>query len=308
MASHKIKIQPDGNSQKVHLIMLAGGDNRGKLLEVTIPRMRSYFNTAILTDTGSSDNTKTVCSANQVDVIDQSLNKPLPLCHEPALDTIPTGEWIYYADSDECPSQMLLDVMRELVFTGNKHGIDSFELPCAGHWFKPDGKLVGDSVAHILQGDIKKTLSPQNAFKSNRLTKKTREMTIDYDGSHYAINPNTGMAMYYPAYWNHYKGYKSRAKSMFLHAMSYPDQHDFVNCDQRLQWDKIRLKNDYTMIHLSQWAKDKSCPPDVMEMIGGWKDSEDITPKMIYEYIFEYDWDGDEPICEHPCCFYSHNG
>lgn len=297
-----LDVQPAGDHNRVHLVMISGADNRAKQINRTFEVCRPYFDTISLTDTGATDDTVAVAEKHGARVFKHELNDLLGLAHKEALDQIPTGEWVYFCDSDECPSYSLLANLRYLVERGNTLGIDKWSLPCLGHTFDLEGNLIGDSVHHLLHARMHEFAIEEKAFRSWRLLKKKDVFVIDCNGSHYAMD-NWGNPVFTPLPWNHYKGHRSRCKSMFIHALSHPD-HQCFGGPEAAEWLKLRKRLKVGFKEIARWTAEKRAPDEAMGMWLRWEGSEQENARGIHSYVFKYKWDGDEPICTNSCCFY----
>tara|TARA_S200002703_G_scaffold21157_1_gene17669 strand:- start:1846 stop:2763 length:918 start_codon:yes stop_codon:yes gene_type:complete len=300
----KPKVQPSGDASKKHLLVIAGADNRAQLLDTLFERCGSYFDSMILTDTGSTDHTKDIAEKHSVRYVKRELNCDLPVCHDLGLELIPSNEWIMLCDSDECPSKPLLDGIERITSDANHLKIAKYLLPCRGHWFDISGNLVGDSTFHTVENNWRHLLDPNQNFAQPRLIKKTKDLHIKYRASHYSF-VNEGTAIYQPLPWNHYKGVKSRSKSAFIHGLSFPEEHDFTGKEAE-DWKVLKRKLGVSMKDISLWTALKKAPEECLSLWKSWRGlSEDNVANCVYMFVFEFDWDGEEPKCNETCCDYS---
>jgi hypothetical protein len=226
------------------------------------------------------------------------------MCHEGALDLIPTDEWVYFNDSDECPTYALLKSLERLASEGVALGVAKWDLPCIGHWFSPEGVLIGDS-AITLKNQFQSILDVTQVFKSTRFLQKKQDFTISNTGSHYAfVVP--GVTQFMPLPWSHYKGVKSRSQSMFIHAQASPEHHSW-NTPEALEWSGLKTRLGITFKELASFCGNKSAPSECMRLWESWKDSEDVTANFIYRFVYEFNFDGSEPECKEQCCEYPSN-
>ena len=315
---HKVTIIPSKDRKgwrRRHAFLITGADNRGWCLEWTIPIMRKYFDTITVTDTGSTDNTREVCEKNDVNVIDADLDKKImALQHEAFLDTVPTGEWVYWTDSDEIPSRLLLESLPELQEKAKFLGITEYSFPAAGHWFDEHGELVGASVKWLLKGDTWPIFGHRGVFKKTQFLQKTEHFVIDYNDTHTSFKsfapPYDGenwkkQHMYMPMHYNHYKGALPTAKSSFILGLSWPDSHSMKadRMKETAEWNALKQKNGYTHKQIASWSANKNTPQEALDMFAGWKD----LPKPlceVYNHIFKYEYDGSVPRCTGGCCSY----
>ena len=301
---YKIKTQTTGDNTKKHCIIITGADNRAWCLRRTLPLITPWFDSVIVTDTGSTDDTRAVCESNNAIYMQADGRDEIGMCHEGALNLIPTNEWVYLNDSDECPTYALLKSFDRLTAEGVALGVSKWDLPCIGHWFSPEGELIGDS-AITLKNQFQSILDVSQVFKGTRFLQKKQDFTISNSGSHYAfVVP--GCTQFMPLPWNHYKGVKSRAQSMFIHAQASPNHHSW-NTPEALEWSRLKTRLGITLKELASFCGNKSAPSECMSLWESWKDSEDATANFIHRFVYEFNFDGSEPECKEQCCEYPPN-
>lgn len=292
----------------ITLITQMGADNRGRLLDKSIGVCKKVFDRIIVVDSGATDNSREVCLKHGAEVIDFDLSKehhPEMFAHASAL--VPMGEWIFYMDSDECPTPALLCSFKELVERGNDIGIDRYMLPHSTHWFDSMGHLVGANLMQIQQFHPGQWLSNHVAHRP-RLLRKNAGLTLDYKGSHW-VAVNDGKGMFMPLHWNHYKGNKSVCQSSFIHGLSYPEEHclnenEVSDYAVIQEWKTLKSEAGWTMKDIARWSANKKAPDEAMVVLKKFNGLNSVAIE-IYKHAFFYGFDGDEPICECPLCDYS---
>lgn len=301
---YKIKTQPLGDNTRKHCIIITGGDNRAWCLRRTLPRIVPWFDSVIVTDTGSTDDTSEVCRNNGVTYIQAEARDEIGMCHEEALSLIPTDEWVYLNDSDECPTHVLLKSLGRLAAEGVALGVTQWDLPCIGHWFSAEGELVGDS-AITLKNQFQSILDIDQVFKGTRLVQKKKDFTIHSNSSHYAFDVS-GFTQFMPLPWNHYKGVRGRSQSMFIHGQASPEHHGWFT-DEASEWLGLQKRLGITFRDLAGYCGSKAAPDECMEIWMKWKNSEDVTANFIHRFVYEFGFNGEEPECKEPCCEYPSN-
>lgn len=300
---------PDnGDERRITLITQMGADNRGKLLDKSLGVCKKVFDRMIVVDSGATDNSREACLRHGAEVIDFDLSKehhPEMFAHASRL--IPMNEWIFYMDSDECPTPALLCSFKELVERGNAIGIQRYMLPHATHWWSGDGQLVGANLSQIKQFHPGQWLSNHVAHRP-RMVKKNNGLTLEYKGSHWvAVNDGNGMFM--PLHWNHYKGDKSCCQSSFIHGLSYPEEHclnaNEVTDYQPIQdWKDLKESLNWSMGDIARFSADRYAPTEAMKILSRFNGLNSVATE-IWKHAFEFKFDGDEPICNCPLCDYS---
>ncbi len=299
---HYAPLQAKGNPLKKHFIMLTGGDNRAWCIKRTLPLVKKFFDTVTVTDIGSTDDTREVCLANGVNYIRKTGHPNMPLSHMDALNRIPTNEWVYFADSDECPSYCLLKSLDHLVAQAAACNIAKYKLPIGSHYFDAKG-VLGGGIKHLNKGDHRSMCLEHVCWGAYRFIQKRDDFAIITTDTHYVFDCS-GPHVFMPLVWNHYKGVKSAAKSAFILALAYPDTHYLKGTKEGDDWAPLRKKYGFSVDVGAQWANQKKLPDDVMELIDSWSTSHHHGAAIIRDCVFKYDFDGEEPKCTAPCCDY----
>ena len=300
---------PCTNPSNLTLITQMGADNRGHLLNKSLSVCKKVFDRMIVVDSGATDNSRQVALGHGAEVIDFDLSKE----HHPEMFThasasVPMGEWIFYMDSDECPTPALLCSFKEMVERGNAIGIDRYMLPHATHWWNDEGELVGANLSQIKEFHAGQWLSNHVAHRP-RMLRKNEGLTLDYKGSHWgAVNDGNGMFM--PLHWNHYKGNKSVCQSSFIHGLSYPEEHclnpgEVQDYSVIKKWKNLKEEEGFTMKDIALWSAERYAPTEIMKVLKGFENLNNSVADEIWKHAFQYQFDGDEPICECPLCDYS---
>lgn len=298
----------NGNERRITLITQMGADNRGRLLDKSLNVCKRVFDRMIVVDSGATDNSREACLNHGAEVIDFDLSKehhPEMFAHASKL--VPMNEWIFYMDSDECPTPALLCSFKELVERGNAVGVQRYMLPHATHWWNSNGELVGANLSQIRQFHPGQWLSNHVAHRP-RMVKKNNGLTLEYKGSHWvAVNDGNGMFM--PLHWNHYKGDKSCCQSSFIHGLSYPEEHclnaNEVTDYQPIQdWKDLKESLNWSMADIARFSADRFAPTEAMKILSRFKGLNSVATE-IWKHVFEFKFDGDEPICNCPLCDYS---
>lgn len=295
-----------GNSAKRNFVVVAGGDNRGWCLKRTLPRICPYFDKVYVIDMGSTDDTREICKKNNVTIVNSLERDIVSLAWPIVLDEIPPNEWVYYCDSDECPSQILLSSLDYMQKKGNQLGVTNYCFPSCHHHHYADGSLGGAATVYAKGNRF--FHADDSHFTKIQFIKNTPGTYISHRETHYRILSG-GPELYMPYPYNHYKGDKSIAQSFFILGLGAPNTHHFSKGTSAEADDWHQLVKEIgplTPKDLAEWSGKKNSPEKCLELWDTWKDSTDKNAVKVYKHVFEYDYDSVEPLCTNTCCHYEH--
>lgn len=129
--------------------------NRIKLLEPTLRCCAPYFDVMRVCDGGSTDGTKEMCKEVGAEYYYRKWDDKYHEQDNHLLKRCKPGDWVMIQDSDECPSNLLLEELRDLVQHAVDHKFNMISLPALDML---DGKLLhplDDFVAEVEAGTRK---------------------------------------------------------------------------------------------------------------------------------------------------------
>jgi hypothetical protein len=127
---------------KLHLCLICGRDNRFNFIRHTVSQALPVFDAIHIMDTGSTDRTHELASQSSGinyfhwDRWEHGWGD----AYDCVRQDVPAGEWFVYLDSDELPSQYMLDHILESVARIEREGYGQARIPNVLH---VDGKRLG---------------------------------------------------------------------------------------------------------------------------------------------------------------------
>lgn len=307
----------NADPSRVTMITQTGADNRAHFLERSLFYGKHFFDRMIVTDSGATDNTREVCRKHGAEVVDFDWTREPkvgpPSMFAQASASVPVGEWIFWMDSDECPSPSLFGNLKYMITLANTYNIGAYSLPHCSHWFNEQGVESAPSTVETRGHDVKSYVH-NLVGHTPRLIKKTPCLRVIHGDSHWIVSSDLGQ-MFYPSHYNHYKGIKEVCKSCFIQGLSFPASHhltpeNFKNPEKSQAWLDLRESKGYGLQQISRWSADKSIPEDVMEILSGWK-NEHVTGDVarsvahnVWRYVFEFNMEALSPECHCTMCNY----
>lgn len=215
----------------INLAILHGIDNKFKLIERTISICHKYFDNIFLFNSGGDytyssikhlqDNKTSIYNINNLWGDTSSPRRyAAKLCNE--------NDWIFWLDSDECPSQLLLDNLENIINYSEKNNSYNIKFGSSSHLYDINGNNIGTNNPCI-KGNRSFPYSPdisieQSTFHMNRLLKVTNYNKIEVKcllGGH-SIYRHVSGPTYRNFLINHYKSLRTAYKSATLHTWSSP--------------------------------------------------------------------------------------
>ena len=203
----------------VHLCLLAGADNRYTYLRDTMRVSRDYFAAIHVIDTGSTDRTESLAAEDRVHY--QRLDGWLddwPQAYSAATRDIPYGDWFLFLDSDERPSQRLLDHLINDLETFEAGGVNCGYLPGLLHLSgRPVTAQTHEETAlfDALPATHDDFLQHPCWTKRN-LIKLLPTTYLIANGPHCSFVQSLECGRYLPHFYNHYKSEREIAASTVL--------------------------------------------------------------------------------------------
>lgn len=216
-------------SQSVQLCILAGADNRYAYLRDTVRLSQPYFTSIHLIDTGSTDQTESLGQVSKVRYRRLAGWKDdWPLAYSQAVRDIADGDWFLFLDSDERPSQHLLDHLAADVEQLEGEGLNSAYLPSMLHLSgRPVAKEAHDSATLLAVWPATHEDYIHSPCWTKRILIKLLPTTyICANGAHCSFFQATERSCYLPRFYNHYKSELEIAASTVLCSWSCLEAYD----------------------------------------------------------------------------------
>lgn len=216
---------------KINLAILYGVDNKLGLVNNTIKRCYNYFDNIFLINAGGdftfnlikdfADDKVLIFNVDNLWGDTSSTRRyAAKLCNE--------NDWIFWLDSDECPSQLLLDNLKNLIENCEINQNYHVKFGSSNHLFDNNGINVDGcnpyqptfpNYPYNYNNSIE-----NNTFAFNRLIKVTNINSVGVScslGGHSVYSTKTG-PVYSNYLINHYKTLRTCYKSAVLHLWSSP--------------------------------------------------------------------------------------
>lgn len=293
----------------VNLVILTGADNRADYIRDTLNVSEGYFKEMFVIDTGSTDDTEVIVKHSP------ARHVPFPEFHDNwndafsrALTVVPAGEWFLFMDSDERPSQVLLDnIVADCEFMqGCNVGIGS--IPNVLHYDgraceSPDGK--GSSVIERFPKD-------NRAFNQAGIWTKSviifnEGVRVESNGSHSGF-VSKRPSYYFPHWYNHLKTPSQLVKSAML--CSWCDISTYSVSRGSQEWrDHERLKSETglkTSRDIDRAIRTNSVPQAFMDLWKSWENSKFETAREYFRWahVYGFQLTSSQHRCGDICCRY----
>jgi hypothetical protein len=232
----------------INLAILYGIDDKYSIVKKTIERCKKYFNKIIIINTGGSYTEKKLLDFNHSSIeiynqdflwgdTDSSRRYALNLCEE--------NDWLFWLDSDECPTKLLLDNLKDIVYKAEQSNYGNIRFPSSNHTFELQGENITQHnpykkgcASYPYNSDISVR---EETFLFNRMLKKTNgAYFISSCGGHSQFAQSNDLWMYSNYLINHYKSNNTSSISCILHTWStmrtnftlYNDILDMYNSEE----------------------------------------------------------------------------
>lgn len=314
----------------INLAILYGIDDKYSIVKKTIDRCHGYFDRIIIINTGgvyTSQKLKNIiCS--KIEIYEQDfLWGDTDSSRRYALNLCDKNDWLFWLDSDECPTKMLLENLTSLVTEAEKFGYGNIRFPSSNHIFD----IINGSVVNIsIHNPYKEggagypyqynTSLKNDTFLFNRMIKNIDgAYFISSCGGHSQFGQKNDQWMYSNYLINHYKSYKNIYVSGMLHTWSsmrpnvtlYKKIIELHNSDEYVIHNNFKRDNNVTTstklvtkLITDSTFKDKMKKCYYNDLFKYSK----FDYRCIYEWIHTYNMDivnndGDF-ICQMNCCTY----
>ena len=203
----------------VHLCLLAGADNRHAYLRDTVRVSQEFFAAIHLIDTGSTDETESLSQADRVCYrrID-GWRDDWPQAYSESMRDIPHGDWFLFLDSDERPSQHLLDHLQEDLQRLEFDGLNCGQLPGVMHLSGRPTPAATQDLASLLRvwPATHEEFLCNPCWTKRNLIQRLPTTYVAANGAHCSFCQAPERSRYLPRFYNHYKSEREIAASTVL--------------------------------------------------------------------------------------------
>ncbi|MDB5388805.1 MAG: hypothetical protein JWM11_4451 [Planctomycetaceae bacterium] len=295
----------------VHLCIMAGADNRYKYLLDTVRLSQPFFAAIHIIDTGSTDETESLGQFRNVRHRRlHGWKDNWPLAYSQAVRDVPDQDWFLFLDSDERPSQLLLDHLANDLLQFDLEGINCAYLPGIMH-------LSGHPVeceTTDLEALLKTWPATHEEFVSSPcwtkriLIKITPETYVKANGGHCGFFQANERGRYLPRFYNHYKSDREIAASTVLCSWNCLESHGVpAGCPEWQYHNELRESTGLMFAKdFLQLAQSGMLPAVWLEF---WKTLEFSTYPALVEYWkfafrFRFSTQIEPNYCGFACCRY----
>jgi hypothetical protein len=211
------------------LAILYGIDDKFSLVKRSINNCHQYFDRIIIINTGgkyTADKLKTIICPI-MEIYNQSfLWGDTDSSRRYAINLCDWGDWVFWLDSDECPTKNLLLNLNDIINEADNSELYNVRFPAVSHRFDnitgQDTHIYGNVYYENSQQNKEKFLSSDRnvttAFIMNRLIKKNKNFYIYGNlGGHSQFAQYNDGWLYKNFLINHYKSEKTEIISIVLH-------------------------------------------------------------------------------------------
>lgn len=314
----------------INLAILYGIDDKYSIVEKTICRCKNYFDKILIINTGgvyTEQKLKNI-DCHNFEIYNQDfLWGDTDSARRYALNLCNKNDWMFWLDSDECPSKLLLDNLKNIVNDAEKIGIGNIRFPSSNHIFDNiNGSIKDISIHNPYKHDgvgypYRYNVSLQNnTFIFNRMLKKIDgTYFISSCGGHSQFAQSNDQWIYSNYLINHYKSYKNIYISGMLHTWSsmrpnltlYKDIIKLYNSEEYKIHMNFKKENDVSTTNklVMRLLEDSSFKEKLKSCyyIDLFKNTK-FDYRCIYEWISKYNMDitnnDGTHTCDLECCKY----
>lgn len=298
---------------------MAGADNRHHYIVNTVLVSQGYFQSIHIVDTGSTDDTSKI--VGDVTPVHhhriENWKDDWIQVYRLAMEQIPIGDWFLFADSDETPSQILLDNISTHTSHADSCGATIIRMPGILHndgvpECVPMVEFHGGPFHSAWAKSHKEYVSllavGKHPWTKSNLVRRLGDTDIAAFGGHCGYNQVGDPFYYIPDWYNHYKTPSQLAMSIVLASWKVPESHgievgtpaydDHTMCKKSTG---LRTAQDLLWyVHLRGTA-----PQCMMDLWATWKDGHP-TLQHYYSWAYKYNFQADiSPVCGNTCCKYN---
>ena len=302
---------------RLHYCTFAGADNRYPYLERTYETCVDYFDAMHIADLGASDETSRL---NARDLHDSRVHyRRLPdetistwsKTLSSAIDDVPVGDWFLLMDSDERPSPMLLEAIRDLVGRSDRDGVNCVHVTGLLHY---NGVLDAEGwrTPEEWFESRPKTLDEfqrRPVWTKPMLIKRLPGLTAQSTGPHGHYRQPGMKPGYTPLWYNHYKTESQMAQSyagfswQLTHLVTFSVP---IDSPAYARHAEIVTRSGLTTVaSLLEAIRSNAVPEFVMDYWASLRDSRFVALQMAYRHAHEFHFQVHlTETCRLSCCAY----
>lgn len=297
----------------LHFVTMAGADNRAELLRGTFQLVKPYFDSLHFLDTGSTDDTPSLEREFDLTYIRYPKldNKDWGPTIKQSFSRVPDGDWFVFMDSDERPSQNMLDRLRSDIQTCLDNGTTQGRYFGVHHMEGPPTHKPKNQISDFLNPFL--NLQPMVNGTPEVFTKAALNLKGNNEvpswGPHFGIGALNNRYTWFPSFYNHVKTTRQTVESWII--CSYPLLYTHGGVKNSTEHKQlVALANKYNMPtgqELIKAARTNSIPQEMMDLFASWKDSAYEICRYYNTWAYEYKFDARDtlPRCGDVCCLYA---
>lgn len=310
----------------INLAILYGIDDKFSIVEKTIERCNLYFQKIFIINTGGSyteQKLKKINCSNLTIYNQEFLWGDTDSSRRYALNLCEDGDWMFWLDSDECPTKILLENLNDIISKAEIFNCGNIRFPSSNHLYygtediSKHNPYKSNAVGYPY--DVNISLQKET-FLFNRMLKKIKgAYFLSSCGGHSQFGQHTDFWIYsnYPI--NHYKSNKTACISAVLHTWTsmrpnftkYKDIVALYDSEEFKIHSTFKKENSVENVNklVNKLLNDVSFKDKIKECYYTdlFKNSH-FHYRAIYEWIDQYDLDitNDDGnyLCELECCKY----
>lgn len=316
---------------KKALCILYGIDDKYSLVKRTITLCKNYFDRIILINTGGefTFNKLNKIHCDKLEIYNQSFlwgDTDSPRRY--VINMCDFNDWIFWLDSDECPTKFLLDELDNVIHEAETKNLYNIRFPAISHRFNnfdgTDTHIHGNVYYSKTQQNKEVFLSNNHhittAFIMNRLIRKNKNFYVYGNlGGHSQFAQFNDGWLYKNLPINHYKSEKTEKISVVLHTWvsqcpNFPKYNDIkylYASDEYKMHERFKIENTVkTTVDLVNRLKDDESFKSVIRNTY----CTDIFKNSKFHYSHYIDWiekydmdivnDDGNFTCNLNCCRY----
>ena len=216
-------------NMKINLAILYGIDDKFFIVKNTIEKYSKFFDKIIIINTGGTftfDKLKSIKN-RKIEIYNQNMMwGDTDSSRRYALNLCDYGDWMFWLDSDECPTKILLDNLQNIVLDSESEKCPNIRFPSTNHmWDSLNGGFDGTHnvfcpSCSYYGYDEKNSIQPKSFIFNRMLKKIDGAYFFSSCGGHSQFSVPNDIWKYsnYPI--NHYKTSKTCSISAVLHTWS----------------------------------------------------------------------------------------
>ncbi|MGA8259843.1 MAG: glycosyl transferase family 90 [Arenicellales bacterium] len=292
---------------QLHLCLIAGRDNRYNYLRHTVGQALPVFDAIHIMDTGSTDRTFELASWSQrINFFHwDRWEHGWTDAYDRVRRDVPTGAWFLYLDSDEAPSQYMLDHIRASVTRLEREGYGQARIPNVLH---VDGRRVGDPAADLPRTPEEFERRP--CWTKSIVCRNGPWLTVDGFGMHAGFNNREQPVGFLPLYYCHHKHGAQIDASISIGSLVLPESYDIPpHTDESRALRRLMERLDTVDPGRVVDVLQNDPPADFVALVAQWGNSDLKTCRHWHDWYRNGFSVGDYPLrlCGEECCRYDRN-